>query len=509
MKEWKKVFLLTLAGLIFRVSHYFLFKNTFVLGGDQIQNILLAKKFASGNFYGVLDTYWTPLYPILIGIFTYFIDSLIIPSAIISIVAGSLAVTFTYYFVKQSYGKKEALIAALIAIFYPHLMNSVFALGTENIYLLLIVGALFFGWKGLNYNSPKLYFLTGILLGLAYLTRPEAFGYIAFFGLFALVKNLWQGKLFSKSAIVQIIALVLGFSILATPYIVYLRGETGVWTISGKIEVNLAAGSLQEDVEDEDLQVERKQPGMLLIKSFFLSLIYIQKIFDFLLPFLLIIFIALGLFGNKWNIERFKREIYLILFCVFTIVGYALAVSETRYFYILLPIFFGWIARGILYLKRWINRSTHDWMPKKFSLIFDTRYFVAICLIFIYLYVLPLNMFMSSTEKLWKTNAYEERNAGLWLRENGKPSPVIFSASRRPVFYAEGEQVNTATTNKDEILAEMKDPKVDYVILGERTLKRNPFLEGFSENLKNDQNFELIYQQNEQPGYGIRIFKKR
>lgn len=303
MKEWKKVFLLTFVALIFRGLLYLLFKNKIVVGGDQIQNILLAKKFASGNFYGVLDAYWTPLYPILIGILTYFVDYLILPSAIISIVAGSLAVTLTYYFVKQSYGQKEALIAGIIAVFYPHLINSVFGLGTENIYFLLIVGALFVGWEGLKEHSAKLYLLTGILVGLAYLTRPEAFGYIAFFVLFALVKSPWKGTKFSGDSIKMIATFLIGFAILATPYIGYLRAETGVWTISGKIGANLAAGSFQEneDTSEEVGVVENSGEQKTMIKSFVLSLIYIQKIFAYLIPFLLFILVGLGLFANKWG----------------------------------------------------------------------------------------------------------------------------------------------------------------------------------------------------------------
>lgn len=510
MKEWKKVFLLTFIALLFRVFHYLVFKNNIVAGGDQIQYILLAKKFASGNFYGVLDVYWTPFYPILVGTLTYFLDSLILPSLIISIATGSLAVTLTYYFVKQSYGENEALIAAVIAIFFPHLMNSVFALGTENIYILLIVGSLFIGWKGLEQNSAKYYMFAGVLIGLSYLTRPEAFGYAAFFVFFALLKDIWNNRKFSPSSFKLIAAFLLAFIILAMPYLIYLKGETGKWTVSGKIGVNLAAGSLQDDeVETEIVPIADSTATLQMLKSFVLSIIYIQKIFAYLLPFLLMIFVALGLFGSRWSKDRFRREMYLIFFCGFTVVGYALAVSQTRYFYILLPIFFGWMARGIIELNRWFKESTTDWMPKKLSNIFEPKVFTALCLMFIYLYVLPINAFTGSTEKLWRTTAYEERDAGIWLKENAKPSPLIFCATRRPVFYAEGEHLFPVTENVEEILAEIKNKKADYVVLSERSLKRNPFLTDFDKKLMNDKDFELIYQKNDQPGYGIVIFKRK
>ncbi len=513
MKEWKKVLLLTLTALVLRVFLYFLFSRKNVVGGDQIQNILLAKKFASGDFYGVLDVYWTPLYPILIGILTFFVDTLILPSVIISVVAGSLAVAITYYFVKQSYGEKEAFIAAIIAIFFPHLINSVFGLGTENIYLLIIIGSLFVGWKGLQESSAKLYFFAGILIGLAYLTRPEAFGYIVFFILFAFVKDFWGDTKFSKNSLKMVGTFLLGFAILATPYLLYLRAETGIWTISGKMGVNVAAGIFDEGDDDEEVEevgpVSDEVANKTLLTSFVLSLFHIQKIFAFLMPVLLFIFIGLGLFGDRWKKERLRREVYLISFCLFTIFGYALAVSEPRYFYMLLPIFFGWIAIGIFKLYEWFQKSASDWVSENSSINFNAKYFIAGCLIFILLYGLPIYSFTRSNEKLWKDHAYEERAAGLWIKENSKGTPLIFSASRRPVFYAEGQQLYPTTTDTDEIFAEIKNQKADYVVLSERNLRKNSFLENFEKIMREDSDFELVYQKNQQPGYGILIFKRK
>ncbi|MDQ2746359.1 MAG: glycosyltransferase family 39 protein [Acidobacteriota bacterium] len=442
MKERKTVLLLWLAAIVFRALHYWLFSNEMVVGNDQMQNILLARRFAAGDFYGVLDVYWTPLYPILVGSAGYFTNSLTLPSIIVSILAGSLAVPLTFYLINQSYGRREALIAAVIAVFYPHLINSVFGLGTETVYLIWIIGALIVGWNGLQRNSVKDFLLTGFLLGLAYLTRREAAGYLFFFVTPILLKNLRLRKPSARSQ-KQIVVLLLGFTILAAPYILYLRGTTGHWTISGKAQTNVAAGMLQETGDaDAEVTPSGKQTGIVLVKSFALSLIEIQKIFTFLLPSLLLLFVALGLFGERWSRERLKRESYLIFFGVLTIVGYALAVSQVRYFYILLPICFGWMARGIIQAERWLGESIQIWSPNNLFYFAASKKLVILSLIFIYLYALPINFFMRSPAKIWHDNAFEERDAGLWLKANGKPSPLVFSASSRAVFYAGGEQIS-------------------------------------------------------------------
>lgn len=510
MNDLKKAVVLTLVALVFKVALYLSFYERIVISSDQSQNIALARKLAAGDFYGVLDTYWTPFYPILIGLVSVFTDSLLLPSAIVSIIAGSLAVTCTYYLVRQSYGAREAVTAALLAVFYPHLNNSILDFGSENVYLLLMIGALIAGWEGLNKKSPQLYFLTGILLGLAYLTRPEAIGYIALFSIFAFAGDFRHRKTISSASVAQLAALIFGFLILAVPYILYLQGETGVLTISGKAGVNFASGEFREDPAAAAMPMpfESKSALLLVIKTFLENLIDVQISFSVLLPWLMAVFVALGLFGSKWDRARFKRETYLGFFCAFTVICYALTVTQTRYFYVLLPIFFGWIALGIRSLGQWFYDSANGGVPEKYFIIFNRNFFAGACLVFIFVYLFPINYFMRSEESLWKANAYEERNAGLWIKENGKKNPLIFSARRTPALYAEGEKLFLTTTGIEETIAEAVNHQVDYIVLGKRTLKQKSFAKGV-EMLEKREDFEIIYHKNEYPGYEILIFGRK
>lgn len=506
MIERKTVLLLSAAGLGFRILHYLIFSKLIVAGSDQMQNILLARQFASGNFYGVLDAYWTPFYPVLIGFTTYFYNDLIISAAIVSIISGSLAVPLTYLIVRQSYGRREAVIAAILAVFYPFLINSVFALGTENVYLPLILGALILGWRGLQQKSALLYFSTGILLGLAYLTRPEAFGYPLFFIAAVLVKNISQGTILTRDSAKQTVVLLLGFMICAAPYIFYLHSATGEWTISGKASVNISAGAMRAG-DYTTAAVSVKQSAKVLIINFVLCLREVQKSLANLLPFLMIFLVALGLFAKRWDEKRFGREIYLILFCVLTIIGYSAAVVQDRYFYFLLPIFFGWMARGIVQTERWLHDTLQNLLPENFPYPFSPKIFYAVCLALIYFYVFSINFYVRSAESAWQGAAFEERDAGLWLKDHSKPSPEIYSAGFRPVFYAEGKQFWTTATSETEITSELKKRGTDFVIVNERAYKENPHLENFSQYLQNSREFELIYQRCDQPDYKISIYK--
>jgi 4-amino-4-deoxy-L-arabinose transferase-like glycosyltransferase len=510
MKDYKTVLLLWVVGLIYRIMHYVLFSDWVVAYSDPMQNILLARNFSSGNFYGVLDTYWPPLYGIIVGTVGFFSDDLILPALIVSIFSGSLAVPLTYYLTRQSFGHKESVIAAIFAIFYPFLINSVIALGLENIYLVVIIGALIVGWKAIEKESAILFFFTGTLLGLAYLTKPEAFAYPLFFVGIIFVKHLVQKRLFDRTLLIKVFALVIGFAIFAAPYILYLKQESGTWMISGKTAKNFAVGVFEDSMEENSSSPPMNSETTIeIIKIFGLGLRDVQDIFKLIVPIPLIFLLALGLFSEKWDKKRFNREAYLILFCFLTIVGYALSVVIYRYFYVLIPIVLGWVAHGIVHLEKWFKTSVEVWYPNKILNKISSKSFIIILLIFIYIYVFPINFYVRSTKSAWQSAAFEERDAGVWLKENSQSSPVIFSASYRPVFYAHGKQFWLETEDHEELLRKIKASDVQFVVDSERIYKKYEYLKGFSDSLQKDPQFMLIYERNEQPGYKISIYKRK
>lgn len=506
MNERNPVFILFVAALIFRVIHCVVFANEIIPGSDQMQEIALGQEFAAGNFYGVLDTYWAPLYPILIGIASRFIDSPVVPAMVVSVLAGSLIVPLTYIFVLQSYNRRKAFIAAAFAFFFPHLINSVVTLGSENVFIALVLTVLIVTWYAVLAGSTLLCFLAGFLLGLAYLCRPEAFGYLLYIALVVVAHSIWEKSPILSITMPQIAVILLGFFLIATPYLLYLRSETGRWTISGKTEINTIVGEL--DAETDSVGGRTGPPIKEVAKYFVYNLIEVQKALPVLLPLQLWLFVGLGLFGNAWGKVRFEREFFLILFVLVTIFGYAAAVVQLRYLYVLLPILFGWTAHGIVNFVNWLNDTVQNW-SRRTALILGPRLVTAVLISAVFLYVLPLNFYMRSTDSRWEVRGYEERDAGLWLRQNSKVEPYVFSASRRPVFYAGARQLEPRMESVDEVLSDLKSRRVDYVITSERSLKRNQFLTGLDKLLLTDPDFELVYDKTPKPGYAISIFRRK
>ena len=512
LTERKTVLLLFLAALISRILIFVVFGNELIVGSDQIDYIGLGHHVAAGNPQGVLHTYWPPLFPMVLGLAEVFIDGLVFPAVVVAVLAGSVAIPLIYYFVKQSYGRPEAVIAAVLAIFYPHLINSVFAIGSENIYLLLIILCLYTGWKAVTSDSLLYYAITGGIVGLAYLSRPEAIGYPAFFIAAILVRNLWQRKEFLRRSATYCGVFLAAFLLFATPYLIYLRGETGRWTVSGKTEINTVMGDYSRVAEkvyesevEPTISLETGRVVLYLIAG---NLIEINKSIPYLVPPIVTVFVGLGLFATGWGAPRAKREIYLITFCVLTLLGYAAAVVQTRYFYILLPIILGWAAKGILAFGSWFRSSTRDVNGVVTPRIKPT-YMHAICLAVLLLYLLPLNFFMRSRREAWHDRPYEERAAGIWLSENARPMAKVFSARKITPFYAEAIQVSPKTTELSQLLDEVRNSDIEYVVSGDRGNKRNPFLEDLEKELQVDPGFELVYNNDENDDYTISIYKRK
>ncbi|HEX6280088.1 MAG TPA: glycosyltransferase family 39 protein, partial [Pyrinomonadaceae bacterium] len=302
-----------------------MFPDELFVGSDQVEYIRHARNFASGDPGGLLDTYWPPFFPFVLGLAYLFSNDLVLPSVAVAVLFGSLAVPLIYYFVRQSYGHREGLIAGVLAVFYPHLLNSVFDLGSENVYLVLIILCLFTGWKAITSDSLLYYALAGGLVGLAYLTRPEAFAYTAFFIGVVLFRNIWKKEQFIKRSLIYGGTFLIAFLVFAAPYLVYLKGEMGRWTISSKTEINTVMGDYTNPAAvDGDRLINPTlslRTGADLLRSFSFNMVAINKSLPYLIPLGVMIFISLGLFATDWTSTRAKREAYLISFCLLTIVG--------------------------------------------------------------------------------------------------------------------------------------------------------------------------------------------
>jgi len=163
-----------------------------------------------------------PGYPLLIELFRLIISDGFIAARMVSVVFGTLIAIPLFYLARHFMNPPGALAATIIVVLNPLMIRYSALPMSEMQFIFLELLAFLCYVRG----KPLLF---GIVSGLAYLTRPEA---VVFFVALALL-DLWK----KRNSQFPLRAL-LGFLLLALPYVIYLRVETGAWTMSPKT-VNL------------------------------------------------------------------------------------------------------------------------------------------------------------------------------------------------------------------------------------------------------------------------------
>ena len=182
---------------------------------------------------------------------------------------------------------------------------------------------------------------------------------------------------------------------------------------------------------DDPQSQEWKQSlsGRELISNFIYNWRVAQTTMVFLIPMFLMALAGLGLWGRKWPIDRLRREIFIIGFCLVTVVGYSASWVLGRYLFILIPCFLGWISLGLLHGQTWYTRSSRS----SFTTVPRVRQglFLVLCIVGIYFYLFPINFYVRSRDSDWQARSYEERDAGRWLVQNGRRMQTCSRFTRR------------------------------------------------------------------------------
>ena len=138
----------------------------------------MAEHFSKGNYKEALNGVFPPFYPMLIAFFYLLINDLEYSGRIASTIMGILIILFFYFAIKKMNNKKKALCASLFIAIHPYLVRFSAQVLSESTAIFVFTVAIFlFNW-GWTENKSFYTGLSGILLGFAYLTRPEYIVYI-------------------------------------------------------------------------------------------------------------------------------------------------------------------------------------------------------------------------------------------------------------------------------------------------------------------------------------------
>jgi 4-amino-4-deoxy-L-arabinose transferase-like glycosyltransferase len=477
MKRKDKILLFVLVTLAIIARILFL-KDRMFMDVDTIAYAILGENLLSGYGYtynGNVDTVFPPFYPLMIGLIWKIIGDLELSCFVVTILAGSFMVIPVFLLANQMYGRRVAILSSIITIIYwPLLVSSTRPL-SEGLFCFLIAIAMYLGYRLTEDSGLRHIIALGLVLGCAYLTRPEGFLFFLYILVFLSFSKIRLWHQIGKEDFIKIVTFIAIFSIFLFSYMSFLHKHTGKWQLSGKFDVNLVRGDLDEKISNDPLSYEKnsyllgntsgylkQMPLRHHLKRYIKNIRFQYWALSCLVESWMLAFIFIGLFAKPWDGQRKQKELYLLgLWSPLLVI--TLFWVLTRFLMPFLPTIVIWTASGIVRLTDWSSETFHHRSSRK----------IVVAVIIAASMLLFLKQ--SFKEYIVSKNEipYEHKEMGIWLKANidGIEHKVIMS--RRPFvsFYSGGKwTILPYEKNSLDLINFLKKGPIEYLIIDERTV---------------------------------------
>jgi 4-amino-4-deoxy-L-arabinose transferase-like glycosyltransferase len=501
--EWKALLGWTLVAFLLRF--FLLVRFDHVISPDGVYYVELGRSLIAGNLSEGLSIYWPPLYPLLIGLSSLVFGDPEFGGRFVSAVAGGLLVVPACLLTRIWYGRRVALICAGVVALHPVLVYYSTVLLTEATYTLLFTCGVLAGWAALSGGRGRAYLLTGATFGACYLLRPEAAGFILLLLIPTLGAKLFDRHLSLKTSARNALLLCAGFLLLALPYLLYLRQNTGAWTLSGKLAGHLWQGARRAG--------DAMPPAGTLVPGLTTAVVQITKalrheyeVLNLIFPPPFVVLAGLGLFGTGWSKPRARRELYLFSFVAAAIAGYAVTLANIRFLVPLLPILLCWLAKGLVEFEDWAGATAERLGVAKRLPPRVEKLFVPLLAAGLLAILLPLSIYLMRGDK-WG-DYHGQKRAGLWIKGRAATSdvPVVMSTVPITAFYAGGRHVFLVEETPAALVERMRRERVDYLIINEREVKHMNLLRPLLDERGVHPGLRLFHSLAEAPGHKIVVY---
>lgn len=474
---------LSLIFLVALVTRVILFWQDKVIAADGISYVNIARTIFQNADFSVAS-HFPPLYPLLIGLFSYITPYDEVAGKVVSTIMGSLLVFPVYLLGKELFSKSTGYIAAILASLSPTLIAISGIVLSQSTYITLFVTALYFCWRSFRTNSPKLALGAGIFFGAAYLTRPEAV--VVLVGISAILLVFRSADLSLKDNL-RLLGFMWGtFFLLAFPYILLMHKVFGTWQLTGKSSVTLA-DSLGWYLKRPDL---KREPG-------FAGLTYLDVIKqypDFLwknpirnLPTTwaelrphMWFFALLGAISLFFTAEeKWKKLLFIGASLTPLVIIIVFFWIDAHYFSPCLPIMYILGGEGLRNIEKGMRTALSGVsLPK---LCDAAPWGIIIGSVLALSAILPsLVADRSAPYHFTQDGArYDHKLIGLMLKKHLPPKSKVMVKSGRIAFYGDFQHVDIPQTNLPEILLAAKTGKARYLIADGTLFDARPQLEPF------------------------------
>jgi len=508
---------------------------------DEPDYLRLGYNLWTGRGYtvnGVTELHYTPLYPILAGGIYALTDNPELGSDVWYVLLGALAVLPVYALAKRLYGQRVALLSGILMAVFPPLSSAVLYWGTmtEPLYILLAFSTLWSTAVALEEDKVWAYALTGGLLALAYLARPEGIVWLASLLLLIVLVRLAKRQLFRWRTLGRLGLYLAAFLIVASPYMLYLYRETGTIMATGKLSITYDIGEAvldRDPVQYDKVTASLDKNGEILwwsdqrFERSVFDLFFddpakfvnrtwrnLQRLAsDILAPSYFPIFfgapLILGWLSTPWNRKRLLREA-LLWAGALPVLAFLPFHIEIRFFSPAFLVVLIWIAAGLWRVGAWVAETVHNWRngdgeggsPVRGNL--ETSQVIVV----VVLMALVLGYWGWMHTKVIAQGRgdlnYAHKEAGLWLRDHVPTEAAVMSRDLAISLYAERGFVPSPRADYAAYLDYARRKGATYLVVDENELR---VLRPYLATLLNDANpppeLSPVYSTSDQRGRTI------
>jgi len=202
---------------------------------DVERYIHVARAIGSFDLGEAVNYHYPPLFPAAIALVGAFTDDLESAARAVAIVSAAAAVVPVYFLALTIFGRRAAVIASsLIGLrFIAPLSQS----QAEQLFILVLSLSLLCGMRALSKRRAGWFLVTGLLFGAAFLAKAEGFAYfIIYFAIVVLrgFRLAIHREAPAGSAALSAAALLVGYFMVAGPYLVRYHQDTGEFSFNPK-----------------------------------------------------------------------------------------------------------------------------------------------------------------------------------------------------------------------------------------------------------------------------------
>ncbi|NWG04158.1 MAG: glycosyltransferase family 39 protein [Syntrophaceae bacterium] len=466
-RTWQPLLLIMALALGLRI---FLVLYPEVIHNDGIEYIRYAKEVLTGN--------WTagkanPGYPVLIALVYSLVGNYELAGIWISVIFGVLLILPVFYLGKTIFNERVGIISSLVVAVHPILYSSSGSVLTESTYHFFMATSVLFGWYAFHKGRWVHALLFSLFASLAFLTRPEAIGFLLIFSVWVFFFNPPGGKRSISGRIWMILIATLAFLIFSSPFLIQIRKETGKWSISKKVDVSIGSFSKMGELPSiDEIRPWRKGVPLLSLVKDPLSLLVkmgtglSKSFYRFQQGFhpLLCFFAVIGWIGIIRNRSRtsLKANLYILThhFFYFALV-FSILIATRRYTSQMIAISIPWAAFGL--------EVALEWILQRWKLVENKGKVATLSVALLLLILFIQGRVIHSRE-----HREIQREAGLWMKDHLPRGVYIMSRLPQEAFYADLSWTGIPKKGYEEILQIARSKGVGYLVLDENTEERSP-----------------------------------